>query len=98
MVADVTNEADAQRLIKETIVRFGRLDVLVNNAGIAQVTSILDPESIVNYDKVNNLDVRSMVILTLLAVPHLIETKGNIVNISSICAKKPVSNKKTKLN
>lgn len=88
----MTIEADAQRLIKETIARFGRLDVLVNNAGFAQITSILDPESIVNFDRVSNLDVRSVVNLTLLAVPHLTETKGNIVNISSICGIKPVSN------
>ena len=90
MVGDVTIDADANRLIKATITRFGRLDVLVNNAGFAQITSILDSDSLATFDRVNNLDVRSLVNLTLLAVPHLTETKGNIVNISSICALKPV--------
>lgn len=86
----MTIEIDSQRIINETIDRFGRLDVLVNNAGFAQITSILDPQSIVNFDRVHSLDVRSLVNLTLLAVPHLTKSKGNIVNISSICALKPV--------
>ena len=37
-----------------------------------------------NYDHVMNTNVRSAIVLTKLAVPHLIKTKGNIVNVSSI--------------
>lgn len=91
MIADLTIEADAKRLVKDCVDRFGRLDVLVNNAGFALITSVLDPQSLTNFDKVSSLDVRSVVNVTLLATPHLIESKGNIVNISSICGLKPVS-------
>lgn len=91
MVGDITKEGDARNLIEATICAFGRIDVLVNNAGGALPTSILDPNSLTNYDTVTDLDLRSVVYLTHLAVPHLEKTKGNIVNISSIVALKPVS-------
>ncbi|KAH9398827.1 hypothetical protein TYRP_018640 [Tyrophagus putrescentiae] len=91
VIADLTIEADAKRLVKDCVDRFGRLDVLVNNAGFALITSILDPQSLTNFDKVSSLDVRSVVNVTLLATPHLIESKGNIVNISSICGLKPLA-------
>lgn len=92
VLADVTNESDAERLIRETINRFGKLDILVNNAGFCQFTTVFDPATaLANYDRIFNLDVRSAVHITLMAVPHLVKTKGNIVNISSICSTKPVS-------
>lgn len=91
MIADLTIEADAQRLVKDCVDRFGRIDVLINNAGFALITSIHDPTSLINFDKVTSLDIRSVVNLTLLATPYLIESKGNVVNISSICGLKPVS-------
>lgn len=91
MVADVTNEDDVRRLLQATIDHFGRLDVLVNNAGFCQVSSVLSPDSLPSFDSVWKLDVRATVHLTLLAVPHLEKTGGSVVNISSICAMKPVS-------
>lgn len=39
-----------------------------------------------NFDKIFNVNVRSLVVLSQLALPHLIKTKGNIVNISSVAA------------
>ena len=91
MVADVTREEDAKNIIEQTISKFGRLDVLVNNAGGTLLTPIEDPTSIQNFDKLHALDVRSVVHLTLLSVPHLVKTKGNVINISSLCAQRPVS-------
>lgn len=92
VVADITHESDAERLVRETTNRFNRLDVLVNNAGSCEFTTTADVSTALhNYDRIMALDVRSLVHITLLAVPHLAKTKGNIVNISSICAMKPVS-------
>lgn len=81
IVADVTK--DAQRIIDETIKHFGKLDVLVNNAAILSRNSVENIE-LAEYDRIMNTNVRSIVELTKLAVPHLERTMGNILNVSSI--------------
>ena len=91
VVADVTNTDDCKRLIDSTINKFGKLDILVNNAGRGTFASISDPSIIEKYDNIMNLNVRSVVYLTHLAVEHLEKTKGVIINISSIVGLKPVS-------
>lgn len=90
VVADVSQEADAKLLLDKTIEQYGRLDILVNNAGIYQVASILDENYMSYYDDLYRVNVKSVVYLTKLAVPYLIKTKGNIVNVSSIASYKPV--------
>ncbi|KAJ6635686.1 putative oxidoreductase [Pseudolycoriella hygida] len=83
IVADVTT--DCERIISETIEHFGKLNVLVNNAGIVNydtVNNVHLPE----FDRVFDINVKSVVKLTQLAVPHLQKTKGNVVNISSVAA------------
>lgn len=87
IVADVTK--DGQRIVDETIKHFGKLNVLVNNAGISVHDSIYDMD-ITEFDRVFDTNVRSIMILTQLCVPHLEATKGNIVNISSIASLKPL--------
>uniref|UniRef100_T1GYV8 Uncharacterized protein n=1 Tax=Megaselia scalaris TaxID=36166 RepID=T1GYV8_MEGSC len=79
---DVTNEQDTEKILNETIKKFGRLDVLVNNAGIIE-TGTIENTSLAQFDRVMNTNIRSIYHLTMLAVPHLISTKGNIVNVSS---------------
>ncbi|XP_050331792.1 3-oxoacyl-[acyl-carrier-protein] reductase FabG-like [Bactrocera neohumeralis] len=81
IAADVT--VDAERIINTTIDRFGQLDVLVNNAGIFEVGNILDIE-VDQFDRIFNTNVRSVFLLTKFAAPHLITSKGNIVNVSSV--------------
>lgn len=83
IAADVTNEVHVERAIDESIGRFNRLDVLVNAAGHISTGSIADtsPEA---WDAMMNVNLRAVFRLMQLAVPHLIKTKGNIVNISSV--------------
>lgn len=81
--ADVTNEADAKRIIDEAVTRFSRIDVLVNNAGILETGSI-ENTSLDQYDRVMGTNMRSIYHLTMLAVPHLVKTEGSIVNVSSV--------------
>lgn len=84
IVADVNQ--DSERIINETIENMGQLDVLVNNAGILAPASEIENLDLTDLDRTLNTNLRSVVALTKLSVPHLAKTKGNIVNISSIAA------------
>lgn len=89
IVADITT--DCQRIINETIDHFGRLDVLVNNAGIIKLDSVID-FNVNNFDCMLNANLKAPIVLTNLAVPHLEKSRGNVVNISSIASFKPSKN------
>ena len=86
IAADVTKEEDAKRLVNETVKHFGKLDILVNNAGIGGTASILSEDAMASFDKIMATNLRSAVHLTHLTAPHLLKTKGNIINISSVAA------------
>src|SRR5260370_4418454 len=82
--ADVSDAAQAAKLIEETLQRFGRIDVLVNNAGINVDRSLknLTPE---DWDKVIKNDLSSYFYTTKAALPHFTQQKsGKIINISSV--------------
>eukprot|EP00118_Oscarella_pearsei_P020189 m.218218 g.218218 ORF g.218218 m.218218 type:complete len:261 (+) comp39890_c3_seq20:84-866(+) len=83
VLADLAKEEDVQKVIDATIGHFKGIDVLVNNAGILTLGTI-ETISVEDYDKVMNINVRAMFLLTQLAVPHLINSKGTIVNVSSV--------------
>lgn len=83
VAGDITNENDTKKLFEETIKKYGKLDILVNNAGIIE-TGTIENTSLEQYDRVMNVNIRSIYHLTMLAVPHLIKTQGNIVNVSSV--------------
>ncbi|XP_050353671.1 3-oxoacyl-[acyl-carrier-protein] reductase-like [Nymphalis io] len=90
--ADITKDEDANRVINATIEKFGQIDILVNNAGMMNFAHILSDNVMSVYDTVMNLNVRAQVQMTHLAAPHLIKTKGNIINISSIAGKMTFTN------
>jgi len=81
--ADVNNEEDCKRILDLTVEKFGSLDVLVNNAGVLEMGTI-ENITLEQYDRVMNTNMRSVLHLSMLAVPHLIKTQGNIVNVSSV--------------
>lgn len=84
IVADLTKDEDIRRVINETLHWFGKIDVLVNNAGIYRSACILDHDAMTNFDNVMRINFRSIVYLTNLAAPYLVDTKGNIVNVGSV--------------
>jgi len=80
---DLTNESEAEKLVLSTVQHFGKLDILVNSAGIIEYGTIANT-SLQQFDRVMNINLRSVYHLIMLSVEHLIQTKGNIVNISSV--------------
>lgn len=81
IIADVT--VDAERIISETIKKYGRLDILLNNAGFS-IPGTIETVELDDYDGMMATNVRAVVEITQRAVPYLAETKGNIVCTSSI--------------
>lgn len=84
IAADVSK--DAERIVATTISHFGRLNVLVNNAGIGGYgpLSMATADALDQFDSVMLTNVRAVFQLILFARPHLIAAKGNIVNVSSV--------------
>ncbi|KAJ2940448.1 hypothetical protein O0L34_g131 [Tuta absoluta] len=86
--ADLTNDAEVKKIVDEAIKCFGQIDILVNNAGAGVVASLKD--GIEHFDLMISTNLRSVYLLSHLVAPHLMKTKGNIVNVSSIVSTKPV--------
>ncbi len=86
--ADVTDGADALRIIEETIERYGAIDVLVNAAGFLSNGTIEDT-ALEAWDAMMDVNLRAVFQLMQRAVPHLEKTRGNIVNVSSVTGLRP---------
>ena len=83
--ADVSKIADLEKLIGAAVGKFGRLDVLVNNAGIETRTSVLDTTED-QYDAVMNINLKSAFFGTQLAAKQMLSQGGGgrIINITSV--------------
>ena len=87
--ADVREQVQIERLFEETLRRFGRLDVLVNNAGESAGGPLLDMDDAIWH---GDLDTKLFGALrcSRLAIPHMIEAGGGrIINVTSIGGKQP---------
>lgn len=91
IIADLLKPSETLSVVPRTIERFGRLDVLVNCAGVLTEESMTDDDVTIekNYDFVTGVNLKAPVLLTSQATPHLIQSRGNIVNISSIRSSRP---------
>lgn len=89
ILADVT--VDAEGIIDETIKKYDRLDILINCAGLG-ILGTIETTKMEDFDLIMTTNVRAVLQLTQLAVPHLIESKGNVVNVSSVCGMRPFEN------
>ncbi|XP_073949929.1 3-oxoacyl-[acyl-carrier-protein] reductase FabG-like [Choristoneura fumiferana] len=85
LVADLATDDGCQLVATQVLQHYGRLDVLVNCAGVMAITS-LETADMATFDRVFNTIVRGAFNLTRLVAPALIETKGAIVNVSSVAA------------
>ena len=85
-VADVSDEGAVKKLVGDTIDRFGKIDILVNNAALfapLQEQKVLDID-VALWDRVMAINVRGVFLMTKHVAPHMIAQKyGKIINISS---------------
>ena len=81
---DVTDENAWQDAVATTVARFGKLDILINNAGIARINSVEDTTS-EEWDLVMDINAKGVFLGTKAAIPEIRKAGGgSIVNISSI--------------
>lgn len=82
---DVASEADCRRVIAEVVAKWGRLDAIVNNAGIAGVNKPTHELTEEEWDRVQGVNVKGVFFMTKHAIPHLRRAgAGSVVNLSSI--------------
>jgi len=80
---DVSSSHSADQYVRDIITRLGRLDVLVNNAGIAPVGSVTETSDEL-WRKVMAVDVDGVFYVSRSALPHLMKTNGCIINTASV--------------
>ena len=81
--ADAAREEDNQRMVEEVVSRFGGIDILINNAGIS-MRALFEELQLDVFRKVMDINFYGTVYATKYALPHLLESKGSIIGISSI--------------
>ncbi|TKR82289.1 hypothetical protein L596_016034 [Steinernema carpocapsae] len=80
---EIENERTVEDLVKKTFEKFGKIDVLINSAGLGGKPG-MDRNSMEAYEYIHEINVKSILKLNNFVEPYLEKTKGNIVNVSSI--------------
>lgn len=90
---EISDEHTREQLVFKTVKTFGKIDILVNNAGTMPPSPLAQEckPQIDTMHKVFEVNVFALADLTMRAMPELIKTKGNVVNISSIGGMRPVA-------
>jgi len=87
LVADLASEAEAQRIVKETEAHYGRLDILINNAGVMYLEPVAEAD-LGRWRRMLELNVLSLIASTQAALAGMRERRdGHIVNISSVAGR-----------
>ncbi len=82
-VADISAPENAQKCVQTAIDTFGKLDILINNAGVFLTTSEVHEYPIEVFDETVTKNIRSVFLMTRFAVPELQKTGGNIISTGS---------------
>lgn len=81
--ADIAQDAQARACVEAGVERFGRLDVLINNAGVLLVGAQTDTMPVDQFDEHLRCNLRSAFLMTKYALPHLRKTRGNVISAGS---------------
>jgi len=84
---DVSDEAQCKALVEKTVATFGRLDMLINNAGLAVVALFREYPDLHLFRHAMDVNFYGAVHCTYYALPYLIQTKGSVVTVSSLGGK-----------
>jgi NAD(P)-dependent dehydrogenase (short-subunit alcohol dehydrogenase family) len=90
VLADAADESDAALTVKAAVDRWGRIDVLVNNAGAGAILPLADATA-ERITQILSVNVIGPSLLARAALPHLTATRGSIVNISSTFGHRPAA-------
>jgi meso-butanediol dehydrogenase/(S,S)-butanediol dehydrogenase/diacetyl reductase len=82
-VCDVTDADAVNAMVSATVQRFGRIDVVINNAGISR-SGAFSGVTVTEWREVMAADVESIVLVTQAALPYLVERGGSVVNVASV--------------
>ncbi|MBI4337421.1 MAG: SDR family NAD(P)-dependent oxidoreductase [Chloroflexi bacterium] len=84
IVADVSQEADAERLVRETLTAYRQIDILVNNAGLLGTKPLLVNTSTAEWDELMAVNLRGAFLCVRAVLPHMVPRRsGVIVNVIS---------------
>ena len=83
VVADVAVQSDVERIAEETLKRYGRIDVLINNAGIMPQAT-LDKLKVEEWDKMIDINVKGVLYGIAAVLPTMQQHSGHIINLSSV--------------
>jgi len=81
---DVSDESQCQKLIQRTLEQYGRIDMLINNAGMSVVSKLDELPDLCLFKQVMDVNFYGMVHCTFYALPYLKASRGRIVNVSSL--------------
>ena len=84
-IEDITNEGAPERLVELALARFGKLDAVVNNAALV-ASSNIHTTDLALFRRIIEINTISPYALIRAALPHLAETRGNVLNIGSVNA------------
>lgn len=87
VTVDVTRKSSCRELIKKTVSEFGRIDTLINNAGITMVARLDEMPDLASFERVMGVNFFGSVYCTYYALSHLKESRGRIVGVSSLAGK-----------
>lgn len=82
-LGDVSIESNAEACVQAALAEWGRLDVLVNNAGVFLATGETQDFPVEIFDEMIRMNIRSAFLMTKFALPHLQKSQGNIVSAGS---------------